>query len=239
MLASACSGHGFKFASVLGGGRISIVRTIVCFGDSNTYGANAVDQARYPREVRWTGVMRRTLGAEFEVIEEGLGGRTTMFVDPLGDDRSGAPYLQPCLWSHAPVDLVTIMLGTNDLKSAYRLRASEIALAAGHLVDLARRSLAGPAGTSPRVLLISPPPLAEATAKSELWGFGGSRAESQLLAKHYALIAQMRGAAFFDAGSVIQTSPVDGVHLEADAHAVLGRVVAGAIRAALDGDATS
>ena len=215
------------------------MRTIVCFGDSNTYGANATDQARYPRDVRWTGVLRRELGPDFEVIEEGLGGRTTMFVDPLGDDRSGAPYLQPCLWSHSPVDLVTIMLGTNDLKSAYHLKASEIALAAGHLVDLARRSLAGPDGTSPRVLLISPPPLAETTARSELWGFGDSRAESLRLAEHYALIAHIRGAAFLDAGAVITTSPGDGVHFEADAHATLGRAVAVAVRAALDGSAAS
>jgi lysophospholipase L1-like esterase len=215
------------------------VRTIVCFGDSNTYGANAVDQARYPRDVRWTGVLRRELGADHEVIEEGLGGRTTMFVDPLGDDRSGAPYLQPCLWSHSPVDLVTIMLGTNDLKGIFRLRASEIALAAGHLVDLARRSLAGPNGTSPLVLLISPPPLAEVTARSELWGFGDSRAESLRLAEHYALIAQIRGATFLDAGSVIATSPHDGVHFEADAHALLGRAVADAVRTTLDGAALS
>jgi len=216
-----------------------MMRTIVCFGDSNTYGADAVKQARYPRDVRWPGVMRRELGADYEVIEEGLGGRTTMFADPLGDDRSGAPYLQPCLWSHAPVDLVTIMLGTNDLKGIFRLHASEIALGVGHLVDLARRSLAGPDGTSPRVLLIAPPPLAQITARSELWGFGSSLAESLRLAEHYTQIAEIRGAAFLDAGSVIVTSPADGVHFEADAHAALGRAVAVAVRAALDGSADS
>jgi lysophospholipase L1-like esterase len=209
------------------------MRTIVCFGDSNTWGASPVDLTRHPRDVRWTGVLRSQLGSGHEVIEEGLSARTTVFSSPIGDSRVGRDYLQPCLWSHMPVDLVTIMLGTNDLKTAYRVGAPEIASAAAYLVDLACRSLAGPDGTSPGVLLIAPPPLGPPTEKSELWGFGSSRAESQRLGALYRVAAELRGVPFLDAGTVIKTSHVDGVHLDADAHAALGRAVAKAVRAAL------
>jgi lysophospholipase L1-like esterase len=211
-----------------------MTRTIVCFGDSNTHGAAPDGSGRLARDVRWPGVMRATLGAGYEVIEEGLNGRATVWETPLAPGRKGLDYLVPCLLSHEPVDLVTIMLGTNDLKSTYRVDASEIALAMGVLADTARRSLAGPGATPPRVLLVSPVPLAPPTDQGELWGFGASAEKSRRLAKLYALTAERQGAAFFDAGSVATVSPLDGVHLDPAAHAALGAAMAEAVRAALD-----
>jgi lysophospholipase L1-like esterase len=207
------------------------VRTIVCFGDSNTHGASATDQTRLARDTRWPGVLRAELGPDFEVIEEGLNGRTAVAPDPLGDDRSAGAYLQPCLWSHEPVDLVIVMLGTNDLKGVYRLAADQIARGVGHLVDVARRSLAGPDGTPPAVLVICPPPLAAPTMPdAELWGFGASIEESRRLAPFYQLMAERSGVAFIDAGTVVSTSRMDGVHLDPEAHAALGQAVAAKVR---------
>lgn len=200
--------------------------TVVCYGDSNTHGADPVDGQRYPRDVRWPGVMRAALGEGWEVIEEGLNGRTTIWDVPWSEGRNGRDFLQPCLWSHAPVDLVVIMLGTNDLKSVLDLSAPEIASGAGHLVELARGSLAGPAGGPPSVLLVSPVPLGEATERSDLWGFGHSRAVSRELAALYRLVAASRGADFFDAGSVCSASPLDGVHLDEEGHRSLGLALA-------------
>ena len=94
-------------------------------------------------------VMRGLLGDRYEVIEEALSGRTTVFDAPFSPGRNGRDYLLPCLWSHEPVELVIIMLGTNDLKAFHRLSANEIASGAGALVDLARRSLSGPGGMAP------------------------------------------------------------------------------------------
>ncbi len=205
-------------------------RTIVCFGDSNTYGASPVDGSRLARSVRWTGVLRAELGDGFEVIEEGLNARTTVYPSPLNEGRVGRDMLQPVLWTHAPVDLVTIMLGTNDLKVWYKLTAPEIAYGAATLVDLALRSLAGPGGTPPRVLLIAPPPLAETTAKSEYWGFGKARTTSMQLGEHYRTAASMKGVGFLDASTVAQGSALDGVHLDEATHARLGRAVAAKVR---------
>lgn len=210
------------------------MRTIVCFGDSNTHGADPGDQRRLARDVRWPGVMREALGEGWEVIEEALNGRTTIWDVPFSPDRNGAAYLQPCLWSHAPVDLVIIMLGTNDTKSILHLTAPEIASGAARLIGLARQSLAGPDETPPRVLLVAPVPLGEATEKSELWGFGLSRGVSQELARHYRTAAAAQGAAFFDAGSVVSVSPADGVHLDAGAHRSLGLAMVTEVRRIVD-----
>jgi lysophospholipase L1-like esterase len=174
--------------------------------------------------------MRTALGEGYEVIEEALGGRCTVFDTSISPGRNGLTYLGPCLESHQPVDLVVIMLGTNDTKRAYGVTAAEIAVGAGVLVRAARGSLCGPDGTPPRVILVSPVPLGEPTLHSEMWGFGSSRAESERLAAFYRLIAEDQGVGFFDAGSVATVSPLDGVHLDEVAHAALGTAMADAVR---------
>jgi lysophospholipase L1-like esterase len=212
-----------------------MTRTIVCFGDSNTHGAHP-DPAvggRYPRDVRWPGILRAALGEEYEVIEEGLNGRCTVWDTPRSPGRDGLAYLAPCLESHEPVDLVIIMLGTNDLKRIYGLSAPEIASGVSVLVDVARGTLSGPGDTPPRVLVVAPVPLGEVTAHSELWGFGAARTESERLASLYLLVAEGDGVGFFDAGSVARVSPLDGVHLDEAAHAALGTALADAVRAEL------
>lgn len=207
-----------------------MIRTIVCFGDSNTYGADPAGAGRLGREVRWPRVMARDLGEGYEVIEEGLNGRTTCWETPLEPGRNGLAYLVPCLLSHAPVDLVIIMLGTNDTKTIFGLGAPEIASSMARLIDDARRSLTGPDDTPPTVLAVSPVPLGEATERSELWGFGDSREKSEQLARLYAIAAEDHGAAFFDAGSVAAVHPDDGVHLDAAACASLGAAMALQVR---------
>ena len=120
------------------------VFTIVCYGDSNTHGAHPVTGGRWPRDVRWPGVLAADVADLADVVEEGLSGRTTLWDDPFMDGRNGQPYLLPCLRSHAPVDLVVLMLGTNDLKTIFGRQAHEIALGAGTLADMALGSGHGP-----------------------------------------------------------------------------------------------
>jgi len=207
-----------------------MTRTIVCFGDSNTYGANPDGSGRHPREVRWPRVMAAALGDGFEVIAEGLNGRCTVWDTAIEPGRNGLTYLEPCLLSHAPVDLVTIMLGTNDLKTIYDKTAPDIACGAARLVDTAKRTLSGPDETPPRVLLVSPVPIGEITTHSEMWGFGEGYEKSRQLARLYRIVAEDHGAGFFDAGSVAQTHPDDGIHLDAAAHASLGAAMAKQVR---------
>jgi lysophospholipase L1-like esterase len=205
-----------------------VVRTIVCYGDSNTWGYDAATRKRFPPNVRWPGVLQRALGDGFKVIEEGLNGRTTMIDDPLEPHRNGLTYLPPCLETHAPLDLITIMLGTNDLKARFNRSASDIAEGAAYLAGVASSSPVGPDGAPPRVLLIAPPPLARLTLYAEM--FAGGEEKSRRFGEHYPTFASWYGVPVFDAGQVIVSSDIDGVHFEADEHRKLGEAIAAEIR---------
>ena len=111
------------------------MKEILCFGDSNTHGYIPVTGQRYPRDVRWSGRLEGILGPDYHVVEEGMDGRTTAFEDPLQPWRSGLGYLGGCIKSHAPLDLIVIMLGTNDAKTRYRVSAEEIGFGMRALVE--------------------------------------------------------------------------------------------------------
>jgi lysophospholipase L1-like esterase len=131
------------------------VKTILCYGDSNTWGYNPATGERFSRDERWPGVLRQELGEGYEIIEEGLCGRTTVWDDPIEGYKSGKEYLIPCLETHKPIDLVVIMLGTNDLKRRFSLSALDIANGAGVLVDIVLKSSAGPDEGAPKVLVLT------------------------------------------------------------------------------------
>ena len=206
---------------------------VVCYGDSNTYGYDPVTAGRYPKDVRWPGVLAAALPGEIEVIEEGLNGRTTIWDDPYLEGRNGRTYLLPCLRSHAPVDVVVLMLGTNDTKTIFGRSAAEIAAGARALVDLVLLSGTGPDGAAPRVLLVCPPGPGEVTERSDVWGFGEARAKGERMPALYRTVAGMTGVTFLDGSAVVDVDPEDGVHLTADGHATLGRAVAEAVRGLL------
>lgn len=204
------------------------MKTVLCFGDSNTWGYDPATKDRFPREVRWTGVLSSALGAEVQVIEEGLNGRTTVWNDPIEGYKNGHDYLIPCLETHRPIDLVILMLGTNDLKKRFSVSAFDIANSAGVLVDVISKSAAGPQGQAPRVLLIAPPPVAALREFAEM--FEGSQEKSLKLAAHYRRVAEGRGCSYLDAGSIIRSSDLDGIHFEPDQHRKLGEAVAHEVR---------
>lgn len=211
--------------------------TVLCYGDSNTHGADGPSGRRHPRDVRWPGVLARELAGRVQVVEEGLNGRTTVWDDPFTPGRNGRTYLGPCLASHAPVAILVIMLGTNDLKAIHRVGAPEIACGAGSLVDLALQSGAGPDGGAPAILLVAPPPLGALTTISELWGFGAAREAAGRLSTLYREVAAGAGVGFLDAAALVRTDPADGIHLDPAGHATLGRAIAAAVRDLLPGSA--
>jgi lysophospholipase L1-like esterase len=200
----------------------------LCYGDSNTWGYNPSTGGRYARDERWPGVLRQTLGEGYLVIEEGLNGRTTVWDDPIEGYKNGSTYLIPCLETHKPIDLVIILLGTNDLKMRFSVSAYDIANGAGVLVKIVQKSATGPGDRGPQVLLLAPPPVARLTGFAEM--FEGAERKSRRFAEHYARVAQERGCAFMDTGQVIVSSDLDGIHLEASEHEKLGVAVAARVR---------
>jgi lysophospholipase L1-like esterase len=211
-------------------------RVVLCYGDSNTHGtrpmARLEDLGRHGPAERWPGVLAAALGAGWRVIEEGHPGRTTVYPDPVaGVHKNGIAILPAILESHRPIDVVVLMLGTNDLKTRFQAPPIEIAVAVERLALLVRQSFCGPELGAPALLVVAPPPVEEAGCLGEI--FAGGDAKSRRLAPLYAEVAARQGAAFLDAGAVARVSPIDGVHLDADAHAALGRAVAEALPRAL------
>jgi lysophospholipase L1-like esterase len=195
-------------------GTLNRMKTILCYGDSNTWGYCPKTQGRLSADDRWPGVLRRELGAAYGVIEEGLGGRTTVWNDPVeGEHKNGKTYLRPCLETHQPVDVVIIMLGTNDLKRRFGVGAFDIARGAAVLSQIVRSSAAGPDGTAPRVLLVTPPPVAPLAGTHFAEMFAGAEEKSRQLAREFRRVADELGCELLDAGDVVVSSPRDGIHL--------------------------
>lgn len=200
------------------------MKTILCYGDSNTWGYIPGTGNRYPRQVRWTGVLQNLLGEKFHVIEEGLNGRTTVMDDPTRIAKNGLPYLRPCLDSHAPIDLVVLMLGTNDTKHRFGLSAFDISEGVAMLVNIIQQSAAGLNNRAPAILLVSPVVLDPAPEKSAL--FEGAAQKSRELAGHIENVAKATRCAFLDAAQHAKASPVDGIHLDEEGHQALGHAIA-------------
>lgn len=208
-----------------------LVKTILCYGDSNTYGFDPSSGLRYPFEVRWTGRLQRILGASCRVIEEGCNGRTTLYDDPYESWKNGSYHLKPCLNSHKPIDIVVFMLGTNDLKYYFHATAEKIAENAERSVETIQTFTEKKQGYQPAIILVSPPEIGEGITDSPFKGAftADAVAESKRFPVYYKRAAERRDCIYFNAAQYIQPSQEDSLHLTPEAHAVLaeelGRVI--------------
>jgi lysophospholipase L1-like esterase len=215
----------------LGCEELAYMKTILCYGDSNTWGYSPSTQDRYGRDERWGGVLRNALGEGYLVIEEGLGGRTTVWDDPVeGIHKKGRTYLLPCLESHQPIDLVVILLGTNDLKRRFGVGAFDIAQGAGVLVRIVQKSETDPNGEAPKVLLLAPPPTEELDETDFVEMFTGAEEKSKNFSREFRRVAQELGCEFLDTAEAIVSSKLDAIHLDAEEHRKLGQAVATRVR---------
>jgi lysophospholipase L1-like esterase len=209
-----------------------MTRSLLCYGDSNTHGtmpmAGLGAMGRFDRHTRWTGQLAALL-PDWHVIEEGLPGRTTLHDDPIeGAHRNGLSVLPAILESHRPVDVVLLMLGTNDLKQRFSVNAMDIALSVEKLVLATRASACGPDGGAPGVILVAPPPILEVQDLGAI--FAGGEAKSHELGPRLAAVARTHGLPFVDAGLLIGVSQVDGIHYDEPAMAVLAQAFAETVR---------
>lgn len=204
------------------------MKNLLCFGDSNTYGTVPLvhldDARRFGPQARWPGVLRRALGDDWSVVEEGLPGRTLGRDDPVdGQDRNAFRLLPALLQSHRPLHRVICMLGTNDLKTSFDASPAQIADGLHTIIDMTL-ACALPDMPAPALLLVAPAPITEAGCLRDR--FQGGVPKSALLAGLYQQVATQRGVDFFDAGRVAAVSAHDGIHLDAEAHRALGGALA-------------
>ncbi|OSQ58555.1 hydrolase GDSL [Marivita cryptomonadis] len=204
---------------------------ILCYGDSKTHGTTPLEKlgafARHAPGDRWPDVMSKALGPAHQVISEGLPGRTTVHDDIVeGGMRNGLTVLPAILQSHAPIDLMVLMLGTNDLKHRFSVTAFEISRSLERMVLATRAE-----GVVKDILLVSPVPVREAGVLKDVFAGAGDRQHG--LTAFIAAAAARQGVGFFDAGSVVTVSPDDGVHWDAAAHHAMGAAMAQAVAARL------
>jgi lysophospholipase L1-like esterase len=210
------------------------MKSVLAFGDSLTWGFEAGAFKRHAFENRWPNALAARL-KDVRVIEEGMNGRTTVFPDPTCEaERNGAVALPMLLTTHQPLDLVIIMLGTNDIKYANRCRAFDAAMGMERLIKLVKTFDYLPDYKIPEILIMSPPALCKTSDEwfNDLWGH--ALEESKLFAGHYKAVAEKLGVHFFDAGSVAQTDPIDGGHMTAADTKKLGEALVPVVKKILE-----
>ena len=207
---------------------------IVCLGDSNTHGycADPSDCAdggiRFNENERWTRRLQTALGEEYLVVEEGLSGRTTCFDDPIHEGLNALDYIYPCLKSHEFVDLLIIMLGTNDVKERFAASAACVAIGMGRLVKKAIATECW-GDKKPNILVIAPPHIGEGMFASPVGPTMGAdcAAKSRELAKYYKEQCELIGCHFLDAQELnCEFNQIDYMHLTNKGHATLADALA-------------
>ena len=209
------------------------MKEILCFGDSNTHGYMPGIGTRYPADIRWSGRLGRLLGNNYHVVEEGMDGRTTAFEDEIQPYRSALGYIDPCLKTHAPLDLIIIMLGTNDAKTRYNVSAEEIGFGMEELIHHIQsffRYNKARAGECPKILIISPVPMPQTGGDPEM--SESSLRKQAELPGIYKAIAEANDCAFAEAGKWIGPDllGVDSCHLTPEGHLIFSERVAALVK---------
>ena len=201
--------------------------SVLCYGDSNTYGYDPETGGRYPCRKRWTSLLGDMLGDRYEVISEGLNGRTTAYDRPGAAWKNGALSFIACLGTHKPVDILIIMLGTNDCNEELGLSAEDIAAGMETLVSLAEKESPGLQGYVPQMIVAAPAPIGEDYEASPFAGEldPGSVRKSRDLAPLYEKIADRHGCLFADAGERAEVSSYDCEHLTEKGHRQLAELL--------------
>ena len=207
------------------------MKTILCYGDSLTWGYDASGPGRHSLEDRWPSVLQAELGADVHVVAEGLNGRTTAFDDNFAEaDGIGSVCLPRVVGTEAPVYILICMRGANDLTRGTPANPLAARQGMARLVSIVRGYDHGMGYPPPRVLLVSPPVLSHTTNSEYKEMFAGGDKASQHLAPLYAALAEEVGCGFFDAGTVARTTPLDGVHLDADNSRRIGAALVPKVR---------
>jgi lysophospholipase L1-like esterase len=229
-----------SYCNIILSGKDGIVmKTIVCYGDSNTWGARPeetepkyITGLRYPKNERWTGILENLLGEDYSIVEEGLNGRTSALDDPLDKRRNGLKYISIAMFTDMPADLVIIMLGTNDTKEHLCALPYITAKGVEQIINEIKTGGYGPKDGPPEILIISPVHIRENIGQTWLADELGngcvekSRGQSAALLK----VANDNGCHFLDAALYAKASVKDAVHIDAENHRKLAEAIASKIK---------
>ena len=203
------------------------MKYILCYGDSNTWGHNP-EGGRYTEKERWTGILQEHLKDRAKIYEEGLCGRTVMYDDPIAPDRNGRAFLDCCIQTHQPFDLIIFMLGTNDVRHIFTPSAKDIALGMDNLVRISRNPLSYGVGCVPKILVISPARIRDEIFQSDFYGMYDEesvRKSKELYGAYRSVIKTSDAIHLLDASQIAEVSILDCIHLTRKGHRDLAEAV--------------
>jgi len=207
------------------------MKNILVYSDSVSWGIIPTTRKRLAFEQRWPGILETTLnsnGHNVRVIEDCLNGRRTVWEDPFKPGRNGLVGLAQRIEINSPLELVVLMLGTNDFQSMHDHNAWHSSQGIAALLTAIRHAPIEPGMPVPDMLVVAPPPIR--SPKGPIAPkFDGGEAKCVGLAAAYQKVCEEHGCAFFDAGIVTTSSKVDGVHLDADQHSALGTAISNVV----------
>jgi lysophospholipase L1-like esterase len=201
---------------------------ILCYGDSNTWGYIPGSGERFSPDIRWTGLLQKNLGNSYEIIEEGLNARTTILDDPKHEGKNGAIYLKPCLQTHYPLNVVILMLGTNDLKERFNRTPQQITEGIEKLVSIIF-DIDSNYNHKPKIILMSPP-IVDESVNGVKDKYSGAEEKSKQLGELYKSVAEKNNLEFIDLAKYVIPSKTDGYHLEPDVHKKIAELIVEKIR---------
>lgn len=208
------------------------MKQILVYGDSLSWGIVPGTRRRLPFPERWPAILEAGLvraGHPVRVIEDCLNGRRTVWDDPFKPGRNGLAGIEQRIEVNSPLAVVILMLGTNDFQSVHQHNASHSGQGIASIVRAIRRAPIEPDMPVPAILIVSPP-VAGTAAGTMADKFAGARERGHGLGAAYEAVAVEMSCAFFDAGAIIVPSQIDGVHLDADQHPILGNALVGPVR---------
>ncbi len=203
-------------------------KTILCYGDSNTWGYEGKSRTRYPKDIRWTGRLADMMGPNYEVIEEGLPGRTSGFLDEAKPYTDGAAYFLPCILSHNPVDYIIFMLGTNDIKPKYDVGAREIARSISRMLSLARQGISH-TGNPAKIMLVAPVPVTPLVIQDEEYDHSSVEKSGQLV-EELERVGRSLDVRVYRASDAVGQLDSDGCHWTPEGHRNFASAIAPLVR---------
>ena len=207
------------------------MKTILCYGDSNTYGYNPYNGLRYPKKERWTTILGEYLKGDYEVIAEGLNGRTTAFDRDNEDSRNGLKHLKPIFNSHRPIDILVFMLGTNDCNKQLKLTPNMICDGMEQLIVEAKKVANEKQGFIPKIIVVTPAAILGDYKDSPFIDELDEEAiyKSHQLSSLYKELATKENCINLDCTNCLEVSPLDCEHLTKKGHQKLAELLAGII----------
>lgn len=204
------------------------MKKILCYGDSNTWGCNPSDSTRYNEKTRWPLVMGSVLGNDYLIIEDGLNGRTVLNLSPVNTEANGIDWIRSKVKDYIPFDIAVISLGLNDIFIGEDETLHNISTGLEEIIDLIRISHSDQGLPEPVIIIMSPPEFNSSIEGAQFFELQINKLKC--LPDTYRQLSVRKGCLFFNASDYVRGSILDGSHLEAEDHILLGKITAEFIR---------